>query len=237
MRGTMHTHRRLLIAMSVVVVLGAAVAGVAIASIPDSGGVIHGCYTTLGGGLRVIDTDLGQKCKSKETALTWSQTGPQGLAGPAGPQGDAGAQGPVGPPGPEGPPGSFSRIVVVSPIGTATDNGTALLDAMSEIDGASVSNPYLLFIEPGIYDLGEQTLEMRPFVSMEGSGPKATIVRSATSNAVVTTDSGTNSATLSSLSVENVYARDEGSIGIEELSCVDLSNVAVTAAGGGSGSP
>ena len=43
------------------------------ASIPDSRGTIHGCYTG-NGTLRVVDTDLGQACKSNEKTLDWSAT-------------------------------------------------------------------------------------------------------------------------------------------------------------------
>lgn len=64
--------------------------GIAYATIPDSGGVIHGCYKTIQGTLRVIDTGQGQTCSSSETALNWSQTGPQGQQGPQGPQGPTG---------------------------------------------------------------------------------------------------------------------------------------------------
>jgi hypothetical protein len=46
------------------------------ASIPDSTGTIHACYTNVGGLLRVIDTDKGQTCKSWEKALDWNQAPP-----------------------------------------------------------------------------------------------------------------------------------------------------------------
>src|ERR1700687_2606573 len=51
------------------------------ASIPDSSGVINGCYAKSNGALRVIDTSRGQKCTTKETGLNWNQTGPPGLPG------------------------------------------------------------------------------------------------------------------------------------------------------------
>src|SRR5262245_48023941 len=75
---------------------GAAVAGgaFAYASIPDSGGVIHGCYTpggTTAGKLRVINTDAGQSCKATANPLNWNQQGVQGPPGPAGPQGPSGS--------------------------------------------------------------------------------------------------------------------------------------------------
>ena len=78
-----------------VVVVVAAVS-VAYASIPDSNGVIHGCYQKNNGQLRVIDPAVSN-CTPSETPLQWSQTGPQGPVGPQGPEG------PQGPTGPEGP--------------------------------------------------------------------------------------------------------------------------------------
>ena len=59
----------------------------------------------------------GTACKAKETAITWNQTGPQGVPGAPGAQGppgelgakgdpgQAGPQGPAGPAGPAGPQG------------------------------------------------------------------------------------------------------------------------------------
>src|ERR687897_2810213 len=77
-------------------VLGAVGGGAALAAIPDSSGVINGCYQKNVGNLRVIDPSAGDSCRPSEIAISWSQTGPQG---PPGPQGPAG---PAGPPGPGG---------------------------------------------------------------------------------------------------------------------------------------
>lgn len=71
--------------------------GIAYATIPDSGGVIHGCYEKAWGTLRVIDTGKPQTCSKFETPLNWSQTGPQGSQGPQGIQGPKGPTGPTGP--------------------------------------------------------------------------------------------------------------------------------------------
>ena len=112
-------------------ILGAAVFGVVSAvqaAIPDSSGVIHGCYQKNVGNLRVIDPSAGDSCRPSEIAISWSQTGPQGptgatgpragptaegytadrcdwAAGPTGPKGDTGATGPQGPPGATGATG------------------------------------------------------------------------------------------------------------------------------------
>jgi hypothetical protein len=97
--------------MLVVLGVGALVAlggGIAYANIPDSSGVIHACYKSQNGQLRVIDTAKGETCLPSETALTFNQTGiqgPQGPPGPQGPKGDTGATGPAGPAGPAGPQG------------------------------------------------------------------------------------------------------------------------------------
>jgi hypothetical protein len=47
-------------------------------SIPDSSGTIHGCYRSMTGALRVIDTGAGGSCLGDETSVKWSQTGPAG---------------------------------------------------------------------------------------------------------------------------------------------------------------
>ena len=70
--------------------------GVAYASIPDSGGVIHGCYKTTGNVKELIVIDSAtQSCPSGYTALNWSQTGPQGAAGADGATGATGPEGPA----------------------------------------------------------------------------------------------------------------------------------------------
>jgi hypothetical protein len=83
-----------------VLAVGILLAGgaIAYASIPDSSGVIHGCYQMNVGNLRVIDTAT-DTCRPSEVPLAWSQTGPQGPQGQPGPQGPQGNQGPQGPSG------------------------------------------------------------------------------------------------------------------------------------------
>lgn len=71
----------------------------------------------------------------------------------------------------------YEQTVIVGPVGTETQNGTALLDAMAGIVTASATNPILLHIEPGIYDLGTDMLEVTPHVDVRGSGQGNTIIR------------------------------------------------------------
>ena len=64
-----------------VVLLFALAAGTAWASIPDSGGVIHACYKTDNGKLRVVDSSSAG-CGADDSSLSRNQTGEPGPPGP-----------------------------------------------------------------------------------------------------------------------------------------------------------
>lgn len=78
----------------------------------------------------------------------------------------------------------FSRTVIISPVGTPTQNGAALLSARDIISNSnpSSSNPWLLKLEPGNYDLSNQSLTLLPYVDLEGSGENITVISSTISN-------------------------------------------------------
>jgi hypothetical protein len=65
--------RRVRLAAFVLVGLGLAAGGIAYAAIPDSTGVIHGCYQKNSGDLRVIDPGAGGACTASENKLEWNQ--------------------------------------------------------------------------------------------------------------------------------------------------------------------
>jgi hypothetical protein len=113
-----HPSRRVRVILAMSLVAGAIGVGVATGAIPDASGVIHGCYITGTGQLRVYDSEskTSKKCASNETPLTWNQQGPKGDPGPAGPAGPAGPTGPTGATGPAGPTG---------PAGAAGASGTS----------------------------------------------------------------------------------------------------------------
>jgi hypothetical protein len=111
--------------------------------------------------------------------------GPQGEPGQTGPQGEPGLpgvpgeRGPKGDPGDKGDPGEprFVRTIVVSPVpGDPAASGEALIASLASIQDASETNPYLVRMEPGVYDLGEGTLAMKSHVDVEGSGPGVTLL-------------------------------------------------------------
>lgn len=64
---------KILSAIFAAAVVGGASGAVVLASIPDTGGTIHGCYSNSKGTLTVIDTSVSTTCPSNTTPLNWSQ--------------------------------------------------------------------------------------------------------------------------------------------------------------------
>jgi hypothetical protein len=107
---------------------------------------------------------------------------------------------------------AYKRTVIVSPAGSNAQNGQALLDALASINDASASKPYLLYIEPETYDLGNRSLQMKPFVDIEGSGELNTIITSTVSadNAPTGTVNGANNTEMRFLTVQNTKNMNSG---------------------------
>jgi hypothetical protein len=87
----------------------AGAAGIALATIPGSNGVINGCFEKRTGLLRVIDTEAGKTCTQWETPISWNQKGEQGLQGIQGEKGDKGDPGVPGEDGAAGAPGADGK--------------------------------------------------------------------------------------------------------------------------------
>jgi hypothetical protein len=68
----------------------------------------------------------------------------------------------------------YVSTVVISPAATEAESGTALRNAIEAIVDATETTPYLVKIEPGIYDIGTSALQMKPYVDVEGSGETVT---------------------------------------------------------------
>jgi hypothetical protein len=108
--------------------------GVAVASIPSSGGKITTCYSAsstsagVATPLEIVDTAHGS-CPAGTAALTLNQTGPRGPKGASGSVIGRGARGPAGPrgrTGPVGPTGPSSKgEVPVFEAGGSSVNPTA----------------------------------------------------------------------------------------------------------------
>jgi hypothetical protein len=83
--GSMKARRTALLAATTAAIFAG---GAAYAAIPDGAGVLHGCYKTNGGQLRLVNSQ--GDCSPSETPTQWNQVGPTGPSGPAGAQGAPG---------------------------------------------------------------------------------------------------------------------------------------------------
>jgi hypothetical protein len=85
-RARQHAFRLVTAAAIVAAVSGV---GVAVASIPDSAGVIHACYKkSTHGEMHLVNS--AADCNPSEKAIAWNQTGPQGPPGTPGAPGTPG---------------------------------------------------------------------------------------------------------------------------------------------------
>jgi hypothetical protein len=129
-------------------------------------------------------------------------------------------------------PRGYTHTLIVSPDSDPVQAGRVLREVVSGIADPSASNPYLVKIEPGIYDLEEDSLFMRPYVDIEGSGEGITTITSA-----ITTGSGTvvgaSNSELRYLTVKNTGGASQQVVAIfTETTSPRFSHVTAIASGG-----
>ncbi len=73
-------------------------------------------------------------------------------------------------------PDGFKSTILVSPIGDATANGNALVGAVEQAK-PDAERRLLIWVEPGVYDLGNQSLNLKPYLSVQGSGIGTTVIQ------------------------------------------------------------
>lgn len=113
--------RNLIAAAIGAMVVAAVAGGVAWATIPDAGGIIHTCYSQATGTWRPIDYPTA-KCKSGETQLDFNQKGVKGDTGPQGPAGTSGPPGKDGTNGADGKNGKDGITVTSAALGQGDAN-------------------------------------------------------------------------------------------------------------------
>ncbi|MBL4774861.1 MAG: hypothetical protein JKY87_02225 [Mariprofundus sp.] len=104
------------------------------------------------------------------------------------------------------------RTINVSPViggGGVIDavaSGTALINAVAAITTSGLTNPFLVKLEPGTFDLGLQMLSLPDSVSLEGSGQGVSIITSAEPGALGPFTAAVNALgnnTISHLTIKN----------------------------------
>ena len=131
-----------------------------------------------------------------------------------------------------GVPAGYTHTIIVSPDVDPVQAGRVLRQTVAGIVDASAANPYLVKIEPGIYNLEANSLFMRPYVDIEGSGEGITTITAALgtgSGAVV----GANNSELRYLTVKNAGEPNQQVVAIfAETTSPRLSHVTAIASGG-----
>lgn len=129
-------------------------------------------------------------------------------------------------------PGGYTHTIIVSPDADPVQAGRVLRQTVAGIGDASPSNPYLVKIEPGIYALEANSVFMRPYVDIEGSGEGVTTISAALgtgSGAVV----GASNSELRYLTVKNTGEANQQVVAIfTETTSPRLSHVTAIASGG-----
>jgi hypothetical protein len=120
-------------------------------------------------------------------------------------------------------------------VAKANGNFTDPVAAVNSITNASATNPYLVVIGPGVYTI-TQTLQMKSYVDIVGSGENVTKIKGAMStdnlDASSAMISGVTNSTLSSLTVENTGG-GYYSIGLfNSAASPRVSHATLTASGG-----
>ncbi|MHB8789616.1 MAG: hypothetical protein ACYDBT_07020 [Desulfobulbaceae bacterium] len=126
----------------------------------------------------------------------------------------------------------LKNVVTVSEKGGDFTNPVS---AVSSITDATANNPYLVLIGPGIYTL-TQTLLMKPYVLIAGSGQEATTLKggisSDTYDAASALVSGSDNAVLCDLSIENTGGGKYSMAMYNGNSSPIIRDVTATASGG-----
>lgn len=115
----------------------------------------------------------------------------------------------------------YVRTAIVSPTpGNATASGTTLLTTIAGLSPApSVTNRWLVKIEPGIFDLGATALQMVDYVDYEGSGPLVTIIKG-TVGPTAASDDTTSTLTITTLNQGVVRGANNSEIRDLTIECV-----------------
>ena len=142
---------------------------------------IYGCASKMLGVVRIVNRST--QCDTRlEIPISWNSAGSAGstgLTGAAGPVGPAGPAGPTGATGPAGPVAVYGNVAIVALSGgNYTDPVSAMKNVATWCGTPSATNPCLLKIMPGVYDLAGGSLTMQPYVDIEGSGEQATTISS-----------------------------------------------------------
>jgi hypothetical protein len=133
--------------------------------------------------------------------------------------------------------GYFKNVAVVAPSGgDYTDPATAMAAYSSWCGTPSETNPCLLKVMPGVYDIGTSTVVMQPYIDIEGSGQKGTVITGTVGGGVYPPPNGVvngaNNAEIRFLTVKRTGSGDYGAAILNTSASPAMTNVTAAASGG-----
>jgi hypothetical protein len=131
--------------------------------------------------------------------------------------------------------GKYGKVAIVAQSGgDYTDPLTAMDDSGSWCGTASDTNPCLVKIMPGVYDVGGGAVQMKDYIDIEGSGENTTKIKGNISNNASGVVRGATFAELRFLAVENTGGGGNDAIAMyNNQAAPKITNVTLTARNGG----
>ena len=131
----------------------------------------------------------------------------------------------------------YGNVAVVAPSGGDYSDPATAMGAYSSWCGTpSETNPCLLKIMPGVYDIGTSPVAMQPYIDIEGSGQNVTVITGTVSsdsfpptNGVV---NGASKAEIRFLTVKNIGSGSDVVAILNISASPSMTNVTATASGG-----
>ena len=124
------------------------------------------------------------------------------------------------------------QYVLVRHEGTDRESGDALLTALAKITDASESNTYLLVIEPGVFDIGSNSLQMKQYVTVQGFGEDLTTITGNIQGISSGVVEGSDNGELCNLKVINTGGGDYSIAIYNSGASPKITNVTAEASGG-----
>ena len=131
----------------------------------------------------------------------------------------------------------YGNVAVVAPSGGDYTNPATAMGAYNSWCGTpSATNPCLLKIMPGVYDIGTSTVVMQPYIDIEGSGQNVTVITGTVSSGSLPSTNGVvngaNNAEIRFLTVKNTGSGTYVAAILNSSASPTMSNVTATASGG-----
>jgi YVTN family beta-propeller protein len=125
--------------------------------------------------------------------------------------------------------GFYGKIAIVAQSGGNYNNPATAMGAYATWCGTpSASNPCLLKIMPGVYNIGASSVIMQPFIDIEGSGENVTVIQGNNNGAIV---NGANNSELRFLTVRHTGGTSTATAIYNSNASPRITNVSAIASG------